>query len=337
MGNEKIDDLFDVNKMKKTIKKAKWRANWKTVLITIIVLFVLTIVGTIANQKITETLDSRAHMSAMAYHEISSPNEFIGKQLHYPGFLGGENRFTKYKIIEGKVVYSGQDEYGYGLFRNHRLSAGWSSPIIIGPTLHEGDLVNQHYNEYGLREMVFFYPFIQYKTYRNDLALLDELGDNKIMEVALSFDKGYTMDEVESMLPKDVSLTWLWVDDVDENKDDFQYRAYNDEGEVIKEENIVRSEQDVYGFSLINENGELRENAVYWFIGAIEGGKQHKGRWQMEFQRLYEILSGEDGELTPEDLQFYGAVVTGDAESLAQLRDLPFIKASSIGVITDKY
>ena len=32
-----------------------------------------------------------------------------------------------------------------------------------------------------------------------------------------------------------------------------------------------------------------------------------------------------------------GIVVTGTAESLKQLQDLPFIKASSLGVVVDKY
>lgn len=32
-----------------------------------------------------------------------------------------------------------------------------------------------------------------------------------------------------------------------------------------------------------------------------------------------------------------GIVVTGDVENLKSLRNLPFIKASSLGVVTDKY
>ena len=87
--------------------------------------------------------------------------------------------------------------------------------------MHEEDLQNQHYNELGQREMVFFYPFLQYKTYRNDLKLLDDIGEDKIMEVALSFDQGYTFDEVQSMISNNVTLSWLWVDDVNEDTDDF--------------------------------------------------------------------------------------------------------------------
>ena len=41
--------------------------------------------------------------------------------------------------------------------------------------------------------------------------------------------------------------------------------------------------------------------------------------------------------MTKEDIKVQGIVVTGDTESLKLLEDLPFIKATSIGVITDKY
>ncbi|ATP40489.1 hypothetical protein CSE16_10760 [Solibacillus sp. R5-41] len=338
MSNDKIDDLFDVNKMEKTIRKAKWKSNWKMVMISSIVLIVVIIVGSILNRFITQKLENPVQFSASGFYEISAPNEFMGKIERYQGFLGGENRYTTYKIIEGKVIYTGQERFEYGLFRDENLNrVDITSPILIGQTLHEGDLQNQHYNELGQREMVFFYPFLQYKTYRNDLALLDDIGEDKIMEVALSFDQGYTFDEVQSMISNNVTLTWLWVDDVNEDTDDFQYKYVDGNGEVIVLGNLLRSEHSVYGLSLLDENGDKKDEPVLRFIGAIEANQQFKAFWQGEFKRLYETLSGEDGQLTADDLQYYGAVVTGDAQTLTQLNDLPFIKASTIGVITDKY
>ncbi|MEC2074459.1 anti sigma factor C-terminal domain-containing protein [Alkalihalophilus marmarensis] len=338
MSNDKTDDIFDVKKMEKTIKKAKRRANWKTVLITVMVLFVIIIAGSIINRNITDKLEMPVQLSAKGFHEISAPNEFIGKLERYQGILGGENRYTTYKIIEGKVVYTGQERYGYGLFRDEYLNRiGIESPHLIGKSFSEEDLQKQHYNELGQREMVFFYPFIQYKTYRNDLALLDDIGEDKVMEVALSFDQGYTFKEVQSLIPDNMTLTWLWVDDVDEEKENFQFEQFDDNGEVIGYDKFLRSEHTVYGVPLLDENGDIKEEPVFWFIGAIEANQQHKARWQGEFKRLYETLSGADNQLTEKDLQYYGAVVTGNAQNLSQLKDLPFIKASSIGVITDKY
>lgn len=73
------------------------------------------------------------------------------------------------------------------------------------------------------------------------------------------------------------------------------------------------------------------------FIGSISSGTKYRTIWQDEFKRLNETISGEDGVLSVADLEIYGAVVTGTAESLATLKDLPFIKASSLGIVVDKY
>ncbi|MCM3709543.1 anti sigma factor C-terminal domain-containing protein [Sporosarcina luteola] len=332
------DDIFDVEKMEKTIKKAKRLANWKTVLMTIIVLIIATIAGTILNRSITYKLEKPVQFSATGFHEISAPNEFIGKFERYQGFLGGENRYTTYKIIEGKVVYTGQERYGYGLFRDEYLNRiGIESPLLIGNSYSERDVQKQLYNELGQREMIFFYPFLEYQTYRDDLTLLDDIGEDKVMEVALSFDRGYTFEEVQSLIPTNMTLTWLWVDDVNEGEDDFQFKHFDENGKVTGNDNLLRSEHTVYGLSLLDDDGDLKEKPVLRFIGAIEASQQFKARWQGEFKRLYNTLKGEDGQLTEEDLQFYGAVVTGDGKNLTELKELPFIKASSIGVITDKY
>jgi hypothetical protein len=154
---------------------------------------------------------------------------------------------------------------------------------------------------------------------------LDEIGEEKVMEVALSFDQGYSFEEVQAMIPDEVTLSWLWVDDVNEEKDSFQFEDIDENNEVIGYDNLVRSEQTVYGLSLLDENGDIKEDPVLRFIGSIEAGQQFKARWQGEFRRLFTTLSGEDEELTEDDLQYFGAVVTGNARTLSQLRDLPFI------------
>lgn len=339
MSKDKIDDIFDVTKMEKTIKKAKRRANWKTVFITLIVLIVVAVVGLIGNREINYWLEMPVLESSDDFHEISAPDEFIGKLERYQGILGGENHYTTYKMIEGKVVYTGQEKYGFGLFRDEYLNRiSIESPSIIGDSFTETDLQKQHYNELGQREMVFFYPFLQYKTYRKDVALLNHIGKDKVMEMAISFDRGYTFKEVKSLIPIKMTLTWLWVDDVNEKKDNFKFKKIDEKNnKVIGSENLVRSEKTVYGISLIDENGDEETEPVQRFIRAIQSGQQYKTRWQGEFKRLNETLSGKDGRLTEDDIHYYGAVVTGDAKTLSKLKGLPFIKATSIGVITDKY
>jgi hypothetical protein len=71
----------------------------------------------------------------------------------------------------------------------------------------------------------FFLSFLSYKTYRNDLAWIDHIGKDKVMEIALSFDRGYTFKEIQSLIPSKMTLTWLWVDDVNEDKDHFKLKS----------------------------------------------------------------------------------------------------------------
>ena len=321
--------------MEKTIKQAKRRSTWRTVLITIIVLAVTVIGGSMVNKAVTRFMQSQAQVSFDTLQQVIGANEFIGTKSNYPGLLGGQTQYKTFKYIEGKVVPTGEGAYGYGFLRDEVIFEGSSSPVVFGSISSEMDLDYQRYNEFGQREMLFFYPFLQYKEVRNDLALLAEIGDDKIMEVALSFEKGYTMQEALAKLPNEITTTWLWVKDVDEEADTTGKRL-NEDGEVVGSFNLLRSEHTVYGFSLLTFNGDLAEEPAIQFLRAIGSGKRQKTSLQDEYERLDKVIGGEDG-LALNDIVIYGAVVTGNKETLASLQNLDFIKASSIGVITDKY
>ena len=107
-----MEDLFDVKKMEKSITKAKRRSTWKTVFITVIVIITLIFGGYLVNGKITQTLALPIEVSFMHFQTISGANEFIGIKETYPEILGGETHYKKYKLIEGKIVYTGEGGYG---------------------------------------------------------------------------------------------------------------------------------------------------------------------------------------------------------------------------------
>jgi hypothetical protein len=344
---KELDDLFDPGKntkLKKAVKKARRHTILRNAGISLIVLAILFIGGSIANRSLVYKLEGPVQIAVSDFNQISAPNRYIGKLERYHGFLGGKNSFSTYKILDGKVVYTGKSEYGYGIFQDKY--AGWigtETPMILGRSYDTEDLDMQKYNELGQREMVFFYPYVDYPQYKNDLQQLDQIEPNKVMEVALSFDQAYSMNQVNKMLPDDVTLSWYWIDDLNEEEKkaspsrEVEQTDENGRQTTVSTPPLIRSEYTAYGIKAINENNEQIENPLEPFVWALESGKEYNTRYKGEFERVYNNLLGSDSKLTKDDIRVLGAVVTGDAQSLKSLQGLPFINSSSIGAVTDKY
>lgn len=332
-----MSDLLDLTKMEQSIKKAKRRSMWKPVVLTMGLLLLFIIVFFFANRTITHKLEQPIANSYWHFSQISGANEFISIKEDFPGILGGETHYKTYKFIEGKVVFTGEGGYGYGIGvgRNEWLGrSGMNSNSLFSGAYDDDSLQLPKYSVYGHRQMIFFYPFVQYKDIRNDLSLLNEIGDDKYIEIALSFDKGYTPAEAMALIPKGVTKTWLWVDDVQEDGQFIFETTHEDKTET---RTLLRDENTVYGFPVITPEGQAATEPAENFISHISSGQKYRARWQGEFKRLHSTLAGDDGQLSVADLQIYGIVVTGTVESLSVLQDLPFIKASSFGVIVDQY
>ena len=154
--------------------------------------------------------------------------------------------------------------------------------------------------------------------------------------MALSFDKVYPSKEAIALIPKGITKTWLWVNDV-YDEDLYGYHKNLDGTTILSKTPLLRHADNAYGFSVIEPSGEPTYEPAEKFIGAISSGTKFKARWQGEFKRLHKTISGEDKKLSISDLVINGIVVTGTAENLKQLQGLPFIKASSLGVVVDKY
>lgn len=355
-GDEKdLDNIFEnggIGKLEKAVKRAKWRSVLRTVIISLVAVGIIGISSMFLGMKVIDAERTSTSIALIVFNDISAPDMYIGKSVRYEGIFEGKTIYSTYKIIEGKVVYTGQQEYSYGLLNSNDIQ-GTESPGIMGISYDESNLKKPTYNEFGQREMVFFYPFINYQSYKNDLSLLEDIGNSKYIEMALSFDKAYNIDEVKNMMPKNVTLTWYWIDDLN-NQEKESHKPHKDEqkdanGKTIIVDNPadVRSERTAYGIKSCDNNGDLIKNPEEYFVGVLESNKKDMERLKAnsykvhgiksEFERVYNNIADKDGKITKQSIKIQGVVVTGSAEDLKSLRGLAFIKASSLGVVTDKY
>jgi len=172
----------------------------------------------------------------------------------------------------------------------------------------------------------------------NDLDYLDDIADDKYIEMALSFDREYTIEDAEKMLPESITVTWYWIDDLSGNEKEFLKIPRAEQLEMEQPIYIpyVRSEYTAYGIKLHYNDGVMINDPAESFINIITE-RMTEFRKGNEFERIHSNIAGNNGELTKDDIKIWGAVVTGDPESLKVLAGLPFIRASSLGVVTDKY
>ncbi|GAA0181623.1 anti-sigma factor [Clostridium sediminicola] len=336
-SEEELDKIFEDaknNKIRKAVKKAKRLSTLKMILISLSTLIILAItITTIGNEIIGTRLHD--YISTIDYqYTVQAPNKFPGMFSTFKNAFRGETQHHTFKYINGKRVFTGEYGITYNWI-NENFTEGTGSFVRHTEMTNEELNFLPRYNNIGQKLMIFYYPYVDYGSkYSNDLSLLEDVGNDKFMEIALSFDKSYSINEVDTMIPKDINLTWYWVDSINDDNKDRQKHYFdiqeNSNGEKIEVEQFVNFcyEDDAYGIKAQNEYGEKIKNPEEYFIEALKEGK---------ITHIYDIMSGEDGELTKDDIRVQGIVVTGDAENLKFLRELPFIKASSLGVVTDKY
>lgn len=337
-----LDRIFEearYKKLSKAVKRAKWRSILRIVVVTFLAVGIIAGSSFFIGQELTTSRRVAMGIAVDNYYSIAHPNQHIGKITRYEGFFSGTIIYSTYKIIEGRVVYTGQQDYSYGLIESNSIQ-GVEFPDILGASDDEKGIETTRYNEWGQREMVFFYPFIDYPIYRDDLKQLPKIDRDKYVEMALSFDQAYSLADAEKLIPKGITVTWYWIDDLSQEEKNSAKRGGNRPAQV-------RSERNIYGIKVYDKNGQPMKQPEENFIRSLKNGYEQRESLKgttytpsflkQEFARVYHNLADADGKLTKENIQVQGVVVTGNPESLQLLRDLPFIKASSLGVVTEQY
>lgn len=313
------NDLFDFtsNLEQDIIKKAKKKSYIKIATISGGICVLALTLGVVSKIQITPFLVSKQVVSAEYYYDLVGVNAFLGQWDEQNKLFSTSATAPKYKLIGDKPVYIGEMDINKIDYEQHLITNE-----------------NQTYSYLGHRIMQFYHPFVKYNEYSNDIDKIDEIEGNKNIEMGLSFNKQYTLEELENIIPKDVNINWLWVDNF--RGDTLDAIKEFDNG-ITHQEAQILDETRVIGFSTIQENGESIPDPIDYFITNIERGKDVPGKYKKDINDIYESLIYNNKGIEKDDIKIIGAVVVSDKEGMSKLKDLEFIKSSSFGVISDKY
>lgn len=311
----KKNELFSKDAdFSKLVKKAKRKSLIRNGLISVIVSVILFIglfwLGTFLMYKKMEQESNYDY----AWQSIIGANiEYGGSLFNYTPFSATVTTEINKYLADTPVPW-GNHEKVFTIF-------GPSRAIHSHSISGKGEIEDERIPLYFLGERVieFYHPDGNYEFIPDDKSLLDEIDENKLVELAYSFDTAYTIAEVQEMFGD--QLSWYWVDDA---------TPLSQNG--AEDQPIIGN--NVYGFL----HGEESEQRAEFFIRQIESLREEKGDFQQEANRLYDAIT-DNGQLEPEvqNLKIIGAVVTGAPEQLQQFNELPNIRAAVLGATTDRY
>jgi len=343
-NKEKLMETFDFDseKTKRLLKKAKILTTIRTSVISIIIFVLLCVSIITINMRLLNDAAMNLLVIEQIMDTIARPNIYMGQYKIRDGFLTGELEYSTYRIVGNKAVYNGTYSTSYNIIPIVSGVYGCSGRGQLLQIKADNGYVS--FNNQGLKEMAFYHPYLEYKTYQNDLILLDEIDDSKYLEMSISFDDEYSLEEIKSMLPGELKLAWFWVNTYsleDLNKMKGQYVEIKDD---IKQNTVQKTYQEpkvlfanqVYGMKGIDAAGEVIDDPRNAFIEAVESALKMKYK-QTQFRLLYDYLSASSGKIFADDIKIIGAVVTGDLNSIRLLKDLSFIKAATLGTVIDKF
>ena len=146
------------------------------------------------------------------------------------------------------------------------------------------------YNPYnGEREMLFYLPDVSYPKVLNETSQLDDMDSRKLVELGISFNTHYNVEQIKDMLPPSIHPVWYWVDTYSNKK---PYHAKKMPDGTIDNPSPDQARR-VYGFGVHPDYEDVTEKD---FLSAVQNGLNAKGKYYSEYKRIFDYLRQEKRE-----------------------------------------
>ncbi|MGN0144240.1 MAG: anti sigma factor C-terminal domain-containing protein [Clostridium sp.] len=319
--NNNIDDIFSdklENEIKQRVKADRRNLNKKLLIkatiIALSTLFIIFITIECISNTYISFFSTKDSQKEQLIYRVKNPNEYISSKSYIDtGYFQYRNTYNICKKIGGKAIFAGTINYNGGLF-NDPIYGETSGAHTLSIN---NDIFQRSNTSYGLRELYFAYPYVTYDEIINDFHVLDEISNDKIIEIALSFDKQFTFEDINNLIDKNL-ITFYWVDNISsENKENKQNSKFK---QLVHEDSVVGiHSNNIYGEFMYDTNDRKND-----FIDAVQ---------KLKLTNDKDLVSNIDEN----DIKINGIVVVGTSDELKKLKDMDFIRYVVLGSVVDKY
>ncbi|MGG2074915.1 anti sigma factor C-terminal domain-containing protein [Lysinibacillus irui] len=306
------------------VKKARKRSIVKIVLISfvisLVVLFGLYFIG---NRVMTTKMEKETSLDSTWNGVMGANIEERGTSFNY-SLTSATAKTTLVKVVAGIPIPWGEQEKVFTIL-------GTSRPIsTTGPSgfgFSDDERIPMYYE--GERVVEFFHPQVKYKQLFDDRKLLKVIDDNMVVEMAFSFDDGYSIEEVNEVFKE--QLAWYWVDT-------FSKDQIENENKLNKVESFRDATIDgfhAYGFSY---NRMAEAYSASNFISTLEKVKEDGGDYQEDAERIITNITNQgEIKLEPQNLKIIGVIVTGKPSDLIKFSEESMIRSATLGATINQY
>ncbi|WP_162012853.1 anti sigma factor C-terminal domain-containing protein [Streptococcus sp. S784/96/1] len=343
-----------LSNFEKIAKKNKQKS-WVKIIVISTVISLLAVLGLVTTlEKMTSRTGVNVQKRYLKQSEIAYPNidyTTWGYQATSP--FSGTFYSHRTKDIDGIIVPFEKYEGDYFLFLSDSLNQG--------ERLKSGDNGQSAYTYETSYKIPLFFDTAQQKQteYKvtQDLNVVPEMT-GKAVEVAVTFDKPYSLAEIAEKIPENLKLNWIWIGSYAPIYSDgdlanqFGFTPYFDASLNAKESRALEKEID----TAMKKNPDANISEIYAKydkkVTPLEGMENSYSIFQTNVQDFLSegygstSRTGEDGKEystdqflkdylvanpDPKSAKFAGVILTGRSENFAQLKDVDWIFASNIG------
>ncbi|PEX94231.1 sigma factor regulator N-terminal domain-containing protein [Bacillus cereus] len=287
--------------LKDALKKAKRKQLLKIIITSMIVVIILIpIIYKVGNYFAAKS-STKLHEHLFLHNAIAEPNVQIDSQVtSNSSMFGGNIISNRSKNINGYVVPWNTLTSSYGWLRTNIDSNE------LTPGFYWSDTEFYEYDKQTKNKFATFYnPDIKdyHDGVQNELGAVSKM-ENYVAEVAISFDQPYTLKEVQTKIPDNLNIVWLYM------------------VSPIGDESKGPAGMPVYGFN----PDKSPEEAYKEFVDSL---KQYDDDGHDEDIQKF-LKSNKNKPF--DQVKILGVMLTGRTENFKALENQDFIRGASVGV-----
>ncbi|WP_066061789.1 anti-sigma factor [Neobacillus soli] len=311
---EKKNDRIQPIYFKGSLRKAKWKQRFsQTLFIAAVIVFIM-IIGTISSQFYYsgETLEKINTVETAAVESLLPNVHSQGGSMRRNSFFRMENDMDLVKQIGGGGKPVGQLKVSHLFSKVNNVEKLWVGGqydlnlYFANPSLKDDADLNHWNDEFW--------------------NALNKLPEGTVSEVALSFDKPYTINEMDGILSK-VFLDehkmpiWYAVDTGESNQED----PYLGAGQVLGFRSLFSLDQET------ESKNYTKEQRVKKLIQLLAENEETVQSMEITSREL--SLKTRYQYIKKNGVKVYGVVLTGPTKEFLQLKDMEQIKFASLGEV----